>query len=93
LRYWIVTEDGLSSNAPHIETLHDYECHYILGVKEGDYAYLFEQVRERSKRGAPPIMSGTTAPQASCINFVSLNRQTSSFVIPDSSTRGFGGTE
>ena len=24
---FIVTEDGLSSNAPHIETLHDYECH------------------------------------------------------------------
>src|SRR6266581_5632568 len=32
---FIVTEDGLSSNAPHIETLHDYACHYILGVKEG----------------------------------------------------------
>jgi hypothetical protein len=24
---FIVTEDGLSSNAPHIETLHDYACH------------------------------------------------------------------
>lgn len=42
---FIVTEDGLSSNAPHIETLHDYACHYILGVKEGDHTYLFEQVR------------------------------------------------
>src|SRR5215510_203985 len=38
---FIVTEDSLSSNAPHIETLHDYGCHYILGVKEGDHAYLF----------------------------------------------------
>jgi hypothetical protein len=27
--------------APHIETLHDYGCDYILGVKEGDHAYLF----------------------------------------------------
>jgi hypothetical protein len=30
----IVTEDGLSSNAPSIETLHDHGCHSILGVKE-----------------------------------------------------------
>jgi Transposase DDE domain len=42
---FIVTEDSLSSNAPHIETLHDHGCHYILGVKEGDHAYLFNQVQ------------------------------------------------
>ncbi len=47
----IVTEDGLSSNAPHIETLHDYGCHYVLGVKEGDHAYLFEQVRAAEAEG------------------------------------------
>jgi hypothetical protein len=41
---FIVTEDSLSSNAPHIATLHDYDCHYILGVKAGDHAYLFQQV-------------------------------------------------
>ena len=48
---FIVTEDGLSSNAPHIETLHDYACHYILGVKEGDHAYLFEQVQVAEQEG------------------------------------------
>src|ERR1700694_1350195 len=48
---FIVTEDGLSSNAPHIETLHDYACHYILGVKEGDHAYLFEQVQAAAEAG------------------------------------------
>jgi hypothetical protein len=47
----IVTEDGLSSNAPHIETLHDSGFHYILGVKEGDHAYLFEQVRAAEEAG------------------------------------------
>src|SRR5438105_4893194 len=47
----IVTEDSLSSNAPHIETLHDYGCHYILGVKEGDHAYLFKQVRAAEHAG------------------------------------------
>jgi len=48
---FIVTEDGLSSNAPHIETLHDYGCHYILGVKEGDHAYLFKQVQAAEEAG------------------------------------------
>ncbi len=48
---FIVTEDSLSSNAPHIETLHDHGCHYLLGVKEGDHAYLFEQVQAAEVAG------------------------------------------
>ena len=48
---FIITEDALSSNAPHIETLHDYGCHYILGVKEGDHAYLFQQVQMAEEAG------------------------------------------
>jgi hypothetical protein len=40
---FIITEDSLSANAPHIETLHAHGLHYILGVKEGDHAYLFQQ--------------------------------------------------
>src|SRR5881296_3619521 len=42
---FIVTEDSLRSNAPHLETLHDHGLHYILGVKDGDHAYLFKQVQ------------------------------------------------
>jgi hypothetical protein len=42
---FIVTEDSLSANAPHIETLHAHGLHDILGVKEGDHAYLFQQVQ------------------------------------------------
>jgi hypothetical protein len=48
---FIVTEDSLSSNAPHIETLHDHGCRYILGVKEGDHAYLFKQVQAAEEAG------------------------------------------
>jgi Transposase DDE domain len=48
---FIITEDALSSNAPHIETLHDYGCHYILGVKAGDHAYLFQQVQAAEHAG------------------------------------------
>jgi hypothetical protein len=47
----IVTEDSLSSNAPHIEVLQDHNLHYILGVKEGDHAYLFEQVAAAEQAG------------------------------------------
>jgi hypothetical protein len=48
---FIVTEDSLSSNAPHIETLHVYGLHCILGVKAGDHAYLFEQVQAAERAG------------------------------------------
>ena len=47
----IVTEDSLSSNAPHIETLQDHDMHYILGVKEGDHAFLFKQVAAAEQAG------------------------------------------
>ena len=48
---FIVTEDSLSSNAPHIETLHAHGLHYILGVKDGDHAYLFAQVQAAAQAG------------------------------------------
>ena len=48
---FIVTEDSLSSNAPHIQTLHDHQLHYILGVKEGDHTYLFQQVQAADHAG------------------------------------------
>jgi hypothetical protein len=47
----IVTEDSLSSNAPHIETLQAHHMRYILGVKEGDHAFLFEQVAQAERAG------------------------------------------
>jgi hypothetical protein len=48
---FIVTEDSLSSNAPHIETLHAYGLHYILGIKEGEHVYLFQQVQAAEHAG------------------------------------------
>ena len=47
----IVTEDSLSSNAPHIATLHEHDMRYILGVKEGDHAFLFQQVAAAEQAG------------------------------------------
>ena len=48
---FIITEESLSSNAPHIETLQDHGLHYILGVKEGDHASLFKQVQAAEHAG------------------------------------------
>lgn len=48
---FIITEDSLSANAPHIETLQDHHLHYILGVKEGDHAWLFKQVQAAEQAG------------------------------------------
>ena len=47
----IITEDGLSSNAPHIKEAEKYNLHYILGAKEGDHAFLFSQVKEAQNTG------------------------------------------
>src|ERR1700730_14018945 len=48
---FIITEDSLSSNAPHIETLHNHQLHYILGVKAGDHAWLFQHVEAADHAG------------------------------------------
>src|SRR5499426_3698931 len=48
---FIVTEDSLSSNAPHIETLQQHDLHYILGVKEGDHTFLFQQIQVAEHAG------------------------------------------
>jgi DDE family transposase len=47
----IVTEDGLSSNAPHIHMLQEHNLHYILSVKEGDHASLFAHVAAAERAG------------------------------------------
>lgn len=48
---FIVVEDALSSNAPHIRELKRHDMHYILGVKESDHAFLFDYVRQAEKEG------------------------------------------
>jgi hypothetical protein len=48
---FISTEESLSANAPHNETLHDHGCHDILGVKAGDHPSLFKQVQAAEAAG------------------------------------------
>ena len=40
----IVVEDALAANGPHIALLQSLKMRYILGVKPGDHAFLFEWV-------------------------------------------------
>lgn len=47
----ILVEDALSSNAPHIRELQKHDVRFILGVKEGDHAFLFNYVRQAAQEG------------------------------------------
>ena len=39
-----IVEDGLASNAPHIETLRDLGMNFILGAQKENHAFLFDWV-------------------------------------------------
>jgi hypothetical protein len=47
----IVLEDSLASNGPHVILLNSLDFRFILGVKPGDHAALFDQVDRRYARG------------------------------------------
>lgn len=53
----IVVEDGLASNGPHVRDLIDNRMHFILGVKPGDHAFLFEQVEAARRAGRSPKLT------------------------------------
>jgi hypothetical protein len=48
---FIITEDALSANAPHLRELKKYNLRFILGIKEGDHTFLFEQVEQAYQAG------------------------------------------
>jgi hypothetical protein len=66
---FIITEDSLSANDPHIETLHAHSLHYILGVKEGEHAYLFQQVQAATMCGR-----GRRVPASCAWDFMRVKR-------------------
>lgn len=47
----IVGHDAISPNGPYIRFLKEYDCRFILSVKESDHAYLFKQFDEAIERG------------------------------------------
>jgi hypothetical protein len=72
-----ITEDALSPNAPHIRELQKHGFHYILGVKEGDHEYLFEQVslaRQAGRTTEYEQREGGVVHRFSFVNQVALNK-------------------
>lgn len=48
---FIINEDALNPNAPHIRDMEKYNFHYILGVKPGDHKFLFNFVKDAVQDG------------------------------------------
>jgi len=42
----LIVEDGLASNFPHLSLLDSLKMYYIIGVKQGDHAYLFDWIKD-----------------------------------------------
>lgn len=40
----VIVEDGLASNFPHLSLLDDLKMQYVIGVKSGDHAFLFDWI-------------------------------------------------
>lgn len=53
----IIVEDGLSANAPHLRDLRAARVHYIIGVKPGDHAFLFQQLHDADEAGRTQHLS------------------------------------
>ena len=67
---FIVTEDSLSSNAPHIETLHaPRSALYPWGQRRRSCLFVPAGAGGGARRARHLCMSGTTVPQVSCIAF------------------------
>ena len=47
----VITEDALSPNGPHIRDLQRHDCRFLLGVKSGDHALLFDYVEAAEAKG------------------------------------------
>jgi hypothetical protein len=76
-RVFTITEDALSPNAPHIREILQHGYHFILGVKEGDHAHLFEQVAQARQAGRTTeseVREGQTVHRFLFINGLALNQ-------------------
>lgn len=47
----IAVEDGLAANAPHLRDLGEANIRFIIGVKQGDHAFLFKHLHDADEAG------------------------------------------
>jgi hypothetical protein len=53
----ILVEDALSANAPHIEDLRAHNVRFILGVKPGSHASLFEELQRADEENRIQVLT------------------------------------
>jgi len=81
---FLVVEDGLGSNAPHIRDLKKHHMRFILGVKPGDHKYLFAQVAEAKEAGSSvefEIREDGVTHRFHFVNQVSLNKTNADLLV------------
>jgi hypothetical protein len=74
---FIVLEDSLAANAPHLRMLKELQMSYIIVVKETDHAYLKNEVDTQMKGGLGKTIElhdGETTRQYRYLNQVPLNQ-------------------
>lgn len=53
----IFVEDALSANAPHLRDLREHKIRFLLGIKPGSQAYLFQQMETAFAEGRAEILT------------------------------------
>src|SRR3989338_117678 len=69
----LIVEDGLASNFPHLSLLDELKMDYIIGVKPGDHAYLFDWIRTLKGQSYTQIDDQGTQHQFECYSDVPLS--------------------
>jgi hypothetical protein len=82
---FIVIEDGLASNAPHIEEILANGMSFILGAKPGDHGFLFAQVVQAFDEERAETVTGTTINknkfEISFVNQIPLNESQQHLIV------------
>ena len=69
----LIVEDGLASNYPHLSLLDSLNMSYIIGVKPGDHAYLFDWISATPAKQYTQRDSKGTEHTFNCYSDVPLN--------------------
>lgn len=69
----LIVEDSLSSNFPHLSLLDSLNMNYIIGVKPGDHAYLFDYIKNEKPSITTKEDTDGTWHEFRCYTNVSLN--------------------
>lgn len=67
---FLIVEDSLSSNAPHIQELQKHNLRFILGAKPGDHKFLFQAVAQARAAGRSTEFEGCEAGVTHRFHFV-----------------------